>query len=265
MRIKHLPIIQQTRIMETLTKGRAKLIRSLASRRGVKKTGMCLCEGDRACRELLAAAPDLVEFGVLREGAAIPSGFDEVELVATSPKEFESLSATVTPQDVMLVARVPEPGTGKPDAPFALVLDKISDPGNMGTILRSARAAGLKAVYIISGSTDPFGCKAIRSAVGAQFAMDIRYSATLADAERELRGFGFSGLAWRAVPKDGAALFDAEQLFDNSIIVIGGETSGVEELEGAENLTIPMPGGFESLNAAQAATVILFEFVRRID
>ena len=249
--------------MDTLTNQRAKLIRSLTSRRGVKKNGMCLCEGERACRELIAATPDLVEFGVLKEEHSPPVGFNKVEFSSTSTKIFESLSATITPQNMMLVARVPKPGPGKPDAPFALVLDKISDPGNMGTILRSARAAGLNSVYIISGSTDPFGCKAIRSAVGAQFAMDIRYAATLADSERELREFGFSGPAWRTVPKDGVDLFNAERLFDNSIVIIGGETSGVEELEGAKNLTIPMPGGFESLNAAQASTVILFEFVRR--
>ena len=246
-----------------LTKNQEKLIRSLGSRKGVRKSGMCLCEGARACAELLAAAPELVEFGVAIEGTEIPAELAAAEFAMVPPAKFDALSATVNSQGIMLVAKLPPPLESPPDDSFILVLDRVSDPGNMGSILRSARSAGLKTVYLTAGSTDPFGCKAIRSGVAAQFALDIRHAESLGDAVRAIRGFGYGGDVWRAEPRGGEPLFEAEGLFDGSIVAIGGETAGVAGLPRAKSVTIPMPGRFESLNAAQAATVILFESVRR--
>ena len=246
-----------------LTTRQKTLIRSLDSRKGVRKSGMCLCEGARACSELISSAPELIELGVVMEGAEIPAEFAGLAFEPLPAREFDAISATVNSQGVMVVARVPEVLESNPNDRFMLVLDRVSDPGNMGSILRSARAAGLKTVFITSGSTDPFGCKAIRSGIAAQFALDIRRAESLADAVIESRAFGYDGAVWRAEPRGGDSLFDAEGLFENSILAIGGETSGVAEIPGAKAVSIPMPGGFESLNAAQAATVILFESVRR--
>ena len=248
----------------TLTKRQASLIAALRSRHGRKDSGLCLCDGLRACSEVIALRPDLLDLIVIREDfqAEIKYPVDPVILPA---QDFDKLTQTVNSQGIITVSRRPDPIA--PDAPlsdpFVLVLDQVRDPGNFGTIIRTARAAGLHEIVLTKGSADPFHDKVIRSASGAQFALGMRYFENLESMAETLREQGIKTF-YRTLPAGGDNLFRATDVFKNSAIILGCESTGVSELEGAAGLNIPMPGTAESLNVAQAATIILFDYVRRI-
>lgn len=248
----------------TLTKRQASLIAALRFRHGRKDSGLCLCDGLRACSEVIALRPDLLDLIVIREDfqAEIKYPVDPVILPA---QDFDKLTQTVNSQGIITVSRRPDPIA--PDAPlsdpFVLVLDQVRDPGNFGTIIRTARAAGLHEIVLTKGSADPFHDKVIRSASGAQFALGMRYFENLEAMAETLRKQGIKTF-YRTLPAGGDNLFRATDVFKNSAIILGCESTGVSELEGAAGLNIPMPGTAESLNVAQAATIILFDYVRRI-
>ena len=248
----------------TLTKRQASLIAALRSRHGRKDSGLCLCDGLRACSEVIALRPDLLDLIVIREDfqAEIKYPVDPVILPA---QDFDKLTQTVNSQGIITVSRRPDPIA--PDAPlsdpFVLVLDQVRDPGNFGTIIRTARAAGLHEIVLTKGSADPFHDKVIRSASGAQFALGMRYFENLESMAEPLRKQGIKTF-YRTLPAGGDNLVRATDVFKNSAIILGCESTGVSELEGAAGLNIPMPGTAESLNVAQAATIILFDYVRRI-
>ncbi|OGV58166.1 MAG: hypothetical protein A2X49_03095 [Lentisphaerae bacterium GWF2_52_8] len=248
--------------MEELSKQQESLLQSLRSRHGRKKHELCLCEGVRSCRELISSSPELVEFAVCSadfEAAKWPLSFLKVP-----PARFAKLSATIESQGIILVTRRPCTVWRDipPEDPFALVLDRISDPGNMGTILRTARAIGLRDIWLTECSADPFSDKVIRAATGAHFALRIRECGPLPELAAELRSHGIERF-YRTNPHEGVTCFSEKSLFERSAIILGSEGHGAAELPGSIPLTIPMPGDAESLNVAQAATIILFEHVRR--
>ena len=159
----------------TLSRAQQSLLRSLYTRHGRKKNGLCVAEGVRAVGELCAAMPDAVEFFVCQTGVRPP--VDRAPVYEVSESVFSALSATVHGQGVLAVARIPAPPEAGivPQDPYLLVLDRVGDPGNFGTICRTAKASGLQELWLTAGSVDPYGDKAIRSALGAQFSMKIRF------------------------------------------------------------------------------------------
>ncbi len=239
------------------------LIRSLYTRHGRKKHDLCVCEGLRCCRELIALRSDLVSLAVCSED------FDESSLANVafekiSKGEFDSLSATVIPQGCLIVARKPAmiADSVPPSDPFIIALDRVSDPGNLGTIIRTVRAVGLKELWLTDGTVDPFNDKVIRSALASQFALKMRLFPGLEEMACELRRFGHDKF-YRTEPAGKSSCFEEKNLFAKSAIIFGSEAHGAGDLKGGIPIVIPMPGKIESINVAQAATVILFEAVRR--
>jgi len=249
--------------MNVLTKNQEKLIRSLYSRHGRKKYNMCICEGIRACGELISAAPDLLHFAVKSDEIHIHDMFNDIDFITVSQQVMQKLSSTVASQGILIVANKPDPSRyPPPEDPFVVILDGVADPGNMGTIIRTVKAVGLKELWLTPGATDPFGAKVIRSAMAGQFHLNIRSFQNLQEAACELRKFGYDNI-WRTDCHKGTSIFETENLFAKSAIIFGGEAAGAKELESSQAITIPMPGNSESINVAQAATVCLFEAVRR--
>ncbi len=248
-----------------LTRKNESLLRSLRTRHGRRKSGCCLCEGVRATGELFLRRPELVRFTVATERGAAAMGNIPGELCIVGEEKFEEFSATVNSQGVLAVASVPpEPGDDRPPRdPFLLALDRLGDPGNFGTICRTLRSTGLSELWYTRGSVDPYGDKAVRSALGAQFALLLRSFENLEALRERAVYFGYPKV-YLTDPHAGEDCFRCSGLFDRSVVVIGAEADGVSALNGAARVTIPMPGNYESLNAAQAATVFLFEYVRRI-
>ena len=247
--------------MNDLSQKQKTLIKSLYSRHGRKKTSLCICEGLRCCEELMIAAPELVEFTVCRESLQIDFKISPLSYIIPD-HEFAKLASTVNSQGILCLAKVPEPAISKPVDDFLFALDRVGDPGNFGTILRTAKAAGLRELWYTAGSVDPFNDKTIRSAMAAQFSMRLRVFPDLKTLAENAYACGYQDF-YLTDPHEGADLFTEKNLYKKSLVIIGSEAHGVGELDDAKRITIPMPGKFESLNAAQAATIFLFEYVRR--
>jgi TrmH family RNA methyltransferase len=177
---------------------------------------------------------------------------------------------TVTPHGLAAVARHPGPveptaiAAAPPGAaPFVLVLAGVADPGNAGTLLRSAEAAGATAVVAAAGSVDLFGPKTVRSSAGALFRLPVADGAEPGPTKAALAAAGVTVLGTAA----GAGTpYDRTDLRRPFALVLGNEAHGVGTDWGAvvdEWVTIPMAGRAESLNVAMAGTVVCFEAARQ--
>jgi len=148
------------------------------------------------------------------------------------------------------------------DRRLALVLDGVADPGNAGTILRTAAAVGVDAVVALAGCTDLYAPKVVRAAMGAHFRLPLMVDVTPAALAAWLPA---RGVALLADAHAGATIYDVD-LRGPTVLVVGGEAHGAlhaEELPSVRQVSIPMPGATESLNVAVATAVILFEVARQ--
>jgi len=144
-----------------------------------------------------------------------------------------------------------------------VVLSDVRDPGNAGTLVRSAVAAGASAVVFCSGAVDPFNPKTVRSTAGLLFHVEIAAGVALDVAAAELRGKGFLMIGADAASTKRP---DEVDLTPPLALVLGNESWGIEEASGHlldEVIGIPMPGPAESLNVGIAGSVLLFEAVRQ--
>lgn len=184
----------------------------------------------------------------------------DVSLIVLSDALFQELAPVESPTGVLALVAVPE--LPLPQAlQCVILLEAVQDPGNLGSILRSAAAAGVEAAYLSSGCADAWSPKVLRGGMGAHFALSIREGVDLVAAAQ-----AFSGEVVAATLRGEASLFDAD-LSGAIAFVIGNEGAGVSQtLQQAATrcVRIPMPGAVESLNAAAAAAVCFFERVRQL-
>lgn len=248
-----------------------KEIEQLSGRHGRKKSPYFLAEGLRCCLEAVRRRPGWLEavfcdpsFRSHPAWAELSAGLASQGLQAEelSSAEFAGLAVTEHPQGILCLLRRPVAEKITLPRPCCLLLDQVREPGNAGTILRTAWAVGLDSVWLTAGSADVYAPKVIRAGMGAQFALQIHVFPSLAVAVEEFRRCG-GGAVWCSMPEGGCSVFSPEFDLRNSALVIGNEGDGISRPELGQPVTIPMPGQAESLNAAQAATIFLFEGVRR--
>ena len=187
-----------------------------------------------------------------------------LEVTPVAPHVLKAVGDTTTPQGIVAIARQPSFSLDglDPAASLVLVLAEIADPGNAGTLVRSAAAAGADAVVFTSGGVDPFAPKTVRSSAGALFRIPIARSVALPDAIEHLVTRGMSVYLAEADKGPEPAQLD---LSTPVAFVVGNEAHGIPEgdTNGASPVSIPMPGGTESLNAAVAGSILLYETVRQ--
>ncbi|CAN5558823.1 hypothetical protein BH23ACT3_BH23ACT3_04920 [soil metagenome] len=167
---------------------------------------------------------------------------------------IERVATTETPQGSLAVVTLPDRRVDLASLSFVLVLDRLADPGNLGTLLRSAEAAGVDAVVLTPGSVDPFNPKVIRASAGAVFHVPTLTAALAEVAAAGLRLVGTS-----------SHLGSAYQRFDWSgrvAVVLGNEAHGLADDAPVEWVTIEHRGRAESLNLARAGTRLVFEASR---
>ncbi|MDD3694684.1 MAG: RNA methyltransferase [Lentisphaeria bacterium] len=248
-----------------------KHIVQLRSRHLRKKSPYFLAEGLRCCFEALRLRPDWLEAVICLESlpqqAAAGPFFTAlaaagIEPVCVSERQFSDLAITETPQGLLCLLRRPAPLELSLPLPFCLILDQLREPGNVGSILRSAWAVGLKSVWLTNGSVDVYAPKVIRAGMGAQFALDMSYLPDLEQAVKQFKRLGGKQI-WCAMPNAQKSLFEEDFCLLQGALVIGNEALGVSQPELGQAIGIPMPGPAESLNAAQATTVFLFDALRR--
>lgn len=237
-------------------------VRSLQRRDRRARERAFVVEGARAVGDALlsGARPRLL---LLREGdhppiPALPPTSD-VRVVAA--RLFDDLSDTVTPQGLLAVFPFPDPKPPLTPTPLALVLDRIRDPGNLGTLLRAAAGAGAGAVFLSAESVDPFNPKAVRAGMGAHFRVPLR----------PLDDSGMVHLRERyplrvVAVAEGDRSYDALDWRQPAALIVGSEADGIGPevaVLGTTTAAIPLAPGVESLNAAVAGAVILFEAARQ--
>lgn len=243
-----------------------KRIRSLqAKRRAREDEGVFVIEGLRLAREAVEAslpAELVLHTDHLDErGRAIVNALARLgaRVEITSSEVMRACSSAETPPGLLAVLPLPRHPLPRPMT-LVLVAAGISDPGNLGTLLRTALAAGVEVVFLTEGSVDPFNPKTVRAGMGAQLRLPI-----LTAAQEELAGHLDRLQVWLAEAHGGTGYF-AVDWRGPSALIVGGEAYGpppwIEALAGGR-VSIPMPGKVDSLNASIAAAVILFEIVRQ--
>lgn len=242
---------------------RFKHARALLRRRARRQHAQLLLEGVRLIEDSMSAGfppalffydPATKHYALVERARAAGA-----QVLSIEPALLAELSDTTTPQGV--VAVTPWPEVAPAQGGLSIVVDSIRDPGNLGTLLRSAAAAGADQVILLPGATDPWSPKALRAGMGAQFRIAIRsardledVSAWVGEAQYHLADAGAQVLYW-----------DVDWTMP-SVLIIGGETEGgrvTAGWPGVQRVAIPMAPDVESLNAATAASVLLFEAVRQ--
>ena len=226
----------------------------LSSRKAREEAGLFVSDGTKLLSEAVKYYPGL-DTVILSDGveAELP---DNVRLVRVPGDVMESISPMASPQGALFLCRLPEKKAFMP-VPGMLLLDGIQDPGNIGTILRTADALDIP-VALLEGCADPYSHKVVRSSMGAVFRTDIiqtTWKEVKAACDAAGIAIGVTALSDRAKDLRQADL-------KNMAVVIGSEGQGVRteilEAAGAE-LIIPMNPHCESLNAAVAATIVMWQ------
>ena len=244
-----------------------KSVRALLGRaRERRETGTFVVEGVRLVEEaansdwgfqLVFYSDDLNERGrkFIKELEA-----RNIEIEKVENKLLHSLSDTETPQGILAVLELRQlPVTNSPD--FFLIPDQIRDPGNLGTLLRSAAGAGAQAVLLPPETTDAFAPKVLRAGMGAHFRVPI-YSMAWEEIEQVSKP---ADLQVYLADMVGQSCWETD-LRQPLALVIGGEAEGASAEArslATQSISIPMLGGIESLNAGVAGSVLMFEVLRQ--
>jgi TrmH family RNA methyltransferase len=240
-----------------------KQLRKLAgSARERHKAGCTLLDGVHlveACEEACGPVDTLVVTASALERGEIARCIGGREVTVIADALMRDLGLVDTPSGIVGIAAIPAPAAVDPEKD-AILLDGVQDPGNVGTLLRTAAAAGIRQALLGPGCASAWSPKVLRAGQGAQFALAIVEDVDLA-------GFvaGFQGTVAATSLADAQPLYAAD-LRGPLAWIFGAEGQGVcPELQAAAalRLRIPMPGAVESLNVAAAAAVCLFEMVRQ--
>lgn len=258
--------------MTGLSQRRARLVQRLRTRKTRQRERRVLVEGVRAAGEALDAGA-AVDFAVISprlgstdEGRALRGRLEsQTEVLGASDEELDALGDTEHPQGVLLVCVEPSVGlAGLPGRGGVLVLDAVQDPGNVGTLVRSAVAFGMECVVALDGTVDPWIAKAVRASAGMVFRLPV-VSAPAQDALGWMRGRELAILvaAGDGVPVGSWRGARSPRPF---ALVLGNEGAGVRpELREAADATIAveMRGPAESLNVGIAGSILMHELTKR--
>lgn len=255
-------------MITSTTNSRIKHVIGLQSRRHARrKANQFVIEGVRLIREAAVTSVPVEQVFYTPTFASSPDSpalLDQLSqrgavLMAVDDAVMAAMSDTETPQGILAV--LPLLSLEPPeDTTFALVVDGVSNPGNLGTLMRSAAAAGVQLMIITAGTVDPTNPKVVRSAMGAHFRLPIQQLSWEGVASR-LSGHTL----FLASISSGAPYYDVDWNQPCALIV-SEEAHGPSEgalRQAHAFVTIPMPGRTESLNVAMATSILIFEMVRQ--
>lgn len=255
-----------------LSRREARLLRSLRQRKARQAEGLFLAEGVRAVEDLLAS-PLPVRLAVASSSAGDTArgrlllqrlADKQVPVHETGDRELAEFAETETPQGIVAVAAIPSAGLDSlrvqaHDPAVVLVLDAVQDPGNFGTLARTAEALGAVGVVALPGTVDPWNPKCVRAAMGSTFRLPIVES-RWDELSPWLRSHGVQALA---AVVGGEPLGNARPR--RAALVLGNEGAGVGDETRAHadrEVGIPLRGRAESLNVAAAGAILLHELLR---
>ena len=245
----------------SLSKARARLITRLHRRKAREREAAYLAEGVRCVNEVVAAGAD-VRFAVVGprllltdDGAALQAelGRRDIEVAEVNDSELADLAATESPQGVLAVVRQPQSVVTNPRR--AVIADAIQDPGNLGTLIRSAAAFGLDALFALDGCVDPYNPKVVRSSAGTV----ARVAVQTCDWPRAQEIIAAADLPLLAAAGDGSV--GIRPAPESWALAVGNEARGVRPeilAAAAATVAIPMAADVDSLNAGVAGSILMF-------
>jgi RNA methyltransferase, TrmH family len=271
-------------VISSTANPRVQGMRALHTPKGRAEAGLFLVEGPHLLDAALEAgvlpvltlfAPEVLERtaeGRRLLGRLAEARSEGAELIEATPAVIERAADTQAPQGIVasIAATAVAPATVRARRrgcarPLVLILDGLSDPGNVGTLLRSALAADVDEVWLAPGSADPLGPKVVRAGSGAHFHLPVHSGQTWDEIAARLEG----APAVRQVllaEASGSVAYDALDLTLRTALIVGNEAHGPSRAAArlaTVRVSIPMWNGVESLNAAIAASVICFEAGRQ--
>ena len=259
--------MREASVITSTSNPRVQRARRLKRRIDRDRDGAFLIESVKSLEAAVRAGLDVRETFV-REGAA--EVMDRcralgLEVTIVTDRVLDAVADAASTQGVVAVVAVPDTGLDRlpGEVSLVLVLAEVRDPGNAGTLVRSAAAAGADAVIFTTESVDPFAPKTVRSSAGSLFAVPVMRGVSLDDVLDLLDARGLT--IYLAEAAQGPILSEVD-LTVPVAFVVGNEAHGIPgEAGGARGgfLSIPMPGGTESLNAAVAGSILLYETVRQ--
>lgn len=256
-------------MITSIDNSRIKETRKLQRRRSREQMGAFLIEGVRLVsdawqskarfREVYFSAERITD-NSSAQALLVQLAVAQIDCIACSAAVLATLTETITPQGIVAVVRTPQlplPATMN----FVLIFDQVRNPGNAGTLLRAAEAAGVDLVIFGPATVDPFNDKVVRAAMGAHFRLPLRICADWT----AIGGLLPPGLSLYLAQANAERTYDAVDWCQATALVVGGEASGASNAAYglARSIAIPMHGQVESLNAAMAGVVILFEAARQ--
>ena len=245
----------------------AKLLKKRSAR---EEERVYVIEGRKMFFEVLSQAPELLVKAYWSQSGLSGLTGEEKALLSACPYEevsddaFDSVAETVTPQGVLALVKMPEhtaeglSGSGK----NLLLLETLQDPGNLGTILRTAEAAGIGGIILSADSVDAFSPKTVRATIGAVFRVPFVY---VSDFAQTVLGIKENGYTVYAAHLQGSVPYDEPDYKGSCAVMIGNEGNGLSDEATAladVRIRIPMEGKAESLNAGVAAALMMYELRR---
>ena len=250
-----------------LTNNKIKLIKSLDKKRERVEAGCFVVEGEKMVRELLMSRFETIEvFAVQQYIDDLPANLKrKAEITAIGERDLERISFLKTPNKAVALAKLPEKQPLPNLSDLNIALDNIQDPGNLGTIVRTAAWFGIGNVFCSPDTVDVYNPKVIQSTMGAIFKVNVTYCdlAELASTARK------SGIPMFGTRLDGENIY-AAKLPKDAIVVMGNESKGLSAEISAltdSNLKIPSyappTADMESLNVSVATAIVCAEFRRQ--
>jgi TrmH family RNA methyltransferase len=185
----------------------------------------------------------------------------EEQVLCFPPELFAQIAPVESPSGILALIDIPKTKTDLVNGDFLVLLDGVQDPGNVGTIIRSAAGAGAHAVMLCSRCADPWSPRALRAAMGATFAVEIRPDAVLTEIVEQ-----FQGRVVATAGREGLPPY-AVDLTGPVVLLLGSEGAGLSRALAAAatvTVTIPLASDIDSLSVGAAAAVVMFERARQI-
>lgn len=257
--------------MQTLLSVRNPVIqaaRALQTRKARTESGLFLCEGEHMVGEAAKNVPgDVRTVFVAQESeekyAALLESLPQATCYAVPESVLQAISQVKTPQGIAATVMLPRTVHPEELGDKVILLENVQDPGNVGTILRTADAAGFQTCILTPGCADPFSPKALRATMGSVFRVPCVQTD---DAVQTVRTLKTAGYAVLASVLDGEDFYNRPKLPQKLCIIIGNEGAGITPqtvAEATRRFRLPMRGGAESLNAAVAAAILMYEITMR--
>lgn len=243
--------------------------RALQSARGRSEQGLFWLDGEHMVGEALRFARERVRavFVQAERAEAYASLLalvpPDADVYGVPEHVLASISQVKTSQGIGAACEPPEALTLDALNGRLILLENVQDPGNVGTILRTADAAGFGGCVLTEGCADPLSPKALRATMGSVFRVPVARVANAADAVMALKARGYTPLG---AALDGKPYYERGQLGERVCVLIGNEGAGLtrEALDACDlRLRLPMRGGAESLNAAIAAAILMYDIMNR--